>query len=207
MPFLAFFAVAATGTTAPPASLAGLYQAHQMEIGAALELKGDGHFRYQLDYGAVSEAAEGDWAFDGQTLRLTTRPAPKAPSYELVRDDAARAGQITIRLVPPGFGANYRIDAFATDRAGRKGLVTTDSEGRVEAGKHRLSAIDPLVPVYQTVGGHFPLDRRRGHRLLLRFHANDIGRAAFNGEPLSVTGDTLTLERYGEQIRFIRSTP
>ena len=40
-----------------PASMAGLYQAQQMEVGAALELQKNGHFRYQLDYGAVSESA------------------------------------------------------------------------------------------------------------------------------------------------------
>ena len=51
-----------------PAALAGLYQAHQMEVGAALDLQRNGHFRYQLDYGAVSEAAEGDWTFDGKTV-------------------------------------------------------------------------------------------------------------------------------------------
>ena len=44
---------------APAAALAGLYQSRQMEVGAALELQKNGHFRYQLDYGAVSEHAEG----------------------------------------------------------------------------------------------------------------------------------------------------
>ena len=63
-----------------PASMAGLYQAQQMEVGAALELQKNGHFRYQLDYGAVSESAEGDWTFDGKTVRLTTNPRPSQPS-------------------------------------------------------------------------------------------------------------------------------
>src|SRR5690348_15886791 len=71
---------------AAPASVAGLYRANQMEIGAALELGRDGHFRYQLNYGAVSEQAKGDWTFDGNTVRLTSNPMPKEPSFELVRD-------------------------------------------------------------------------------------------------------------------------
>ena len=62
---------------APAASVAGFYQAQQMEVGAAVELQKSGHFRYQLDYGAVSEHAEGDWTFDGKTVRLTTKPAPE----------------------------------------------------------------------------------------------------------------------------------
>lgn len=49
----------------------GFYMAHQMEVGAALQLDEDGKFQYQLDYGAVSEAAEGNWTSDGSTIFLT----------------------------------------------------------------------------------------------------------------------------------------
>ena len=54
---------------APPVT--GFYRSNQMEIGAALELDPDGRFMYQLDYGAVSEAAEGTWTSDGTTVFLT----------------------------------------------------------------------------------------------------------------------------------------
>lgn len=50
---------------------AGFYVSNQMEIGAALQLDEDGKFQYQLDYGAVSEAAEGNWAIEGDTVILT----------------------------------------------------------------------------------------------------------------------------------------
>src|SRR3954447_12892231 len=95
-------------------AIPGLYQSHQMEVGAALELQKNGHFRYQLDYGAVSEHAEGEWIFDGNTVRLTTSPTPKQPSLELVRDDPAPIGQVSMTLEPPGFGQGYRLDAIAT---------------------------------------------------------------------------------------------
>jgi hypothetical protein len=193
---------------AAPAAVAGLYQAQQMEVGAALELKGDGHFRYQLDYGAVSEHAEGDWSFDGRTVRLTTRPAPNPPSFELIRDDPAPVGELSMTLEPPGFGQDFHIDAVGTDAvSGEKGLVTTDDQGRVLAGAHKLSAIDPMVPVYGTVAGHFALSQDRGHHLLLRFHANDLATAAFKGEPLSLTERGLVLNRYDSEIRFIRVRP
>lgn len=191
------------------ASLAGLYQAQQMEVGAALELQKNGHFRYQLDYGAISERADGDWTFDGKDVRLTTWPKPRRPSFELVRDDPAPAGEIRLVLEPPGFGAEgYHLDAVGTDAAsGEKGLVTTDENGRLDAAGHRLSAVEPLVPVYGAVGGHFPLSADRGHRLLLRFHANDLGHAAFDREPLQVTPRGLVLMRYDAEIRFIRVRP
>ena len=56
-------------TDAPPVT--GFYRSNQMEVGAALELDPDGRFMYQLDYGAVSEAAEGTWSSDGTTVYLT----------------------------------------------------------------------------------------------------------------------------------------
>src|SRR4051812_964471 len=164
---------------APLASVAGLYQTHQMEVGAALQLEKNGHFRYQLDYGAVSEHAEGSWTFDGKTVRLTTTPQPNAPRFELVRDDPAPAGDLAMTLEAPGFGEGYRLDAIATGPAGEKGRVSADDQGRVEAGGHKISIIEPLVPVYGGVGGTFPLSADRGHRLLLRFHANDLGTASF----------------------------
>lgn len=200
--------VLATAAAHAHSSPAGLYQSQQMEVGAALELQKNGHFRYQLDYGAVSEQAEGDWAFDGKTVRLTSKPMPKLPSFELVRDDPAPKGELVMTLEPPGFEEGYRLDAVGTDaNSGQKGLVTTDENGKVDAGGHSLSAVDPMVPVYGTVGGHFPLSSDRGHRLVLRFHANDLGHAAFDREPLNVTSRGLVLMRYDTEIRFVRVRP
>ncbi|HEX3676237.1 MAG TPA: hypothetical protein VHU79_02425 [Sphingomicrobium sp.] len=124
--------------------------------GQALELKKDGHFRYQLDYGAASDEAEGDWTFDGKIVCLTTRPMPKLPSFELVRDDPAPKGELAMTLEPPGFGEDFRIDAVAIDAAtGEKGPVTTDAEGLVDSGARTLASVDPLVPVLRDHRGPF----------------------------------------------------
>jgi hypothetical protein len=56
---------------AEPPSITGFYRSNQVEIGAALELDEDGKFQYQLDYGAVSESAEGSWSSDGSNVYLT----------------------------------------------------------------------------------------------------------------------------------------
>ena len=60
-------------------AVAGMYETDQMEVAAALDLQRGGRFRYVLDYGAVSERGEGDWAFDGRSVRLTSNPMPPAP--------------------------------------------------------------------------------------------------------------------------------
>jgi hypothetical protein len=108
---------------------------------------------------------------------------------------------------PPGFGEGYRLDAIATDASGQKGRVTTDDQGLVEAGNHKLTALDPLIPVYGNIAGHIALSGDRGHRILLRFHANDLGTAAFEGEPLALTERGLVLNRYDSEIRFVRARP
>jgi len=58
---------------AQPQPLVGFYRAHQMEVGAALQLDADGQFQYQLDYGAASESAEGTWSSDGRAVYLTAK--------------------------------------------------------------------------------------------------------------------------------------
>lgn len=64
-----FAALLLAAADAPPVT--GFYVSNQMEIGAALELEEDGKFQYQLDYGAVSESAEGSWSSDGSNVYLT----------------------------------------------------------------------------------------------------------------------------------------
>jgi hypothetical protein len=64
--------------------VSGFYRSNQMEIGAALQLDDDGRFQYQLDYGAVSEAAEGNWSSDGINVYLTAtrmEGAYKVPNF------------------------------------------------------------------------------------------------------------------------------
>lgn len=68
---------------APP--VIGFYRSNQIEIGAALQLDEDGKFQYQLDYGAVSEAAEGNWSSDGSAIYLTAtrmEGAYKVPNFD-----------------------------------------------------------------------------------------------------------------------------
>lgn len=65
------------GAASPAAEkVAGLYEIDQMEMAGGLELRPNGRFRYALEYGAVSEQAEGVWTVDDGIVRLTTKPMP-----------------------------------------------------------------------------------------------------------------------------------
>jgi len=194
---------------AAASSPAGLYEIHQMEMAGGLELQANGHFRYAFSYGAADEEAEGDWTSDGKTIRLTTRPAPMPPNFELVRDDPAPKGELSLALEPPGFGWEGSIDALVTIAgSGKKARVRTEGDGRIEipAGV-TVTTIEPVVPIYGGTGSPIALSANSGHRLLLRFKPNDLGTAAFKQEPLAIDGNDLLLERYEAVIRFLRVRP
>ncbi len=65
---------------ADPAALPGFYIGNQSEVAAAIELEPDGRFAYALDYGAVSETAEGRWRLDGERVVLTVEKSQGAAS-------------------------------------------------------------------------------------------------------------------------------
>jgi hypothetical protein len=190
------------------ASVVGLYQTHQMEIGAALWLRKNGHFRYQFDYGAISESAEGDWTFDGKTVRLTTRPTPKPPSFELVSDDPAPKGELYMTVDSPGLEWGHPLEAIASQDMKSGFEISADESGRVDLkDKPTVAALSPEMPVYGPTNRTFALTADRGHRLLFRFHPNDLGKAMFKDEPLTREGRDLILLHYGAKIRFIRVRP
>jgi hypothetical protein len=201
---LVLLAAAASATTSP----AGMYQSHQMEVAAGLELRKDGHFRYALEYGAVSETGEGEWRAEGRTVRLTSKPMPRAPSFELVRDEPAAKGELYMTLEDPGFEWGHALRAIAKGDSDGGFEISADDSGRVDlSGKPAVSAVAPEMPVYGPTEDVFALSAERGHRLLFRFHPNDLGRARFDNQPLERDGPDLLLRRYDTTIRFVRVAP
>ena len=194
---------------APAASsLPGIYRSQQMEVAAAIELTEDGRFRYALDYGAVSEEAEGKWISDGKSVRLTSAPMPKPPGFEIVRDDPAPLGQLWVQFENPGFEWGGPLEMLVTVD-GLTTLVRTapDDHGRVDVGQGRVIAIQPLIPVYEEFGPPLKLAGDRGHRLTIRVLRNDLGKARFSSLPLAIDGDGLLLKRYDATIRLRRVGP
>jgi hypothetical protein len=203
------FATLLIAAAAPPqTSPVGAYEVRQMEMAGGIELKRDGHFRYAFTYGAVDEEGQGDWTFDGNAVLLTSNPMPKAPAFELVRDDPAPKGELYATLEDPGFEWGHGLEVLAADAKKNGFEITADETGRVDlSGKPPIVAVAPEMPVYGPTGDIFPLSTDRGHRLLFRFHANDLGKVRFARQPLARSGSDLLLERYGAAIRFLKSRP
>lgn len=71
---LMLIAADAPASPPPPATAsrwAGVYDGGQMELAALLELRTDGHFGFELSYGALDERAEGTWALKDNHIELT----------------------------------------------------------------------------------------------------------------------------------------
>jgi hypothetical protein len=197
-------AAAAVSPAAQPA-IAGLYVVDQMEMGGGLELQQDGRFRYQLDYGAVSESAEGDWAFDGNIVRLTSNPMPRQPDFIVERDDPAPAGELYVAIDNPDMSWSPLSVEVTVDGFGKPVEVYAQDDGRVDAPNgQRITAVKMLMPVYETGGEPVKLSADRGHRLLFKPRMNDIGKAALRGEPLQVRDSDLVMHRYDAEIVFRR---
>lgn len=190
----------------PAADAAGLYVASQMEMAGALELQPGGRFRYRLDYGAVSEQADGDWVADGSAIRLTSNPMPKLPLFTLVRDEPAPAGQLFVALDEshPGWKP---LEVEVTPESGGQAIrLSAGDDGRVEMPDGvRAARVKLVLPVYESAGELVKLASGSGHRLVFRLEPNDLGIASFRSQPLTLDRGAIIMHRYETTIVFRRA--
>lgn len=191
------------------ATLAGVYEIHQMEIGGGLELKRDGRFRYAFTYGAVDEEAAGTWTSDGMSVHLTSEPMPKQPSFELVSDTPAAACTLSLTVDWGRFNWSSPPDALVTYDGTPTELhfLQADEQGMLHPDNCAVASVVPIVPMFDIPGEPLKVAPASGHKLLLRFAPNDLGHVAFRGEPLKIDGSGLLMERYDAEIRFVRVRP
>lgn len=178
-------------------SLAGTYNGGQMEVAAQLALKPDGHFSYELAYGALDEAAEGNWEFKAGAVYLTTVPAVKLPQFVVESDQPGPSGGLWIKISngPVMQGAPQRIFLVYGPNE-EPGMVEIADDGRVPfPGNRRPTAIVPEIPVYPVMSKAIPLTGTGGHRLVMRFEPNDIGKADFRAQRLSIEDGVLVMPR------------
>lgn len=91
---LAAVLVAAAPASPSAQDLIGIYRLSQIEMGGGLQLSPNGRFRYELDYGAVSEAAEGKWRLEADGIHLDSEPMDVGVLSEIERSDAGLKDQL-----------------------------------------------------------------------------------------------------------------
>ena len=188
-------------------SLAGMYDGHQMEVGAQLLLKPDGHFEYELAYGALDEEGKGTWEFRDGAVFLTSVPAVVPPRFVVVSDTPEPKGGLWIKLVKP-LSTDSRQRVYLIYGPGEEAdmsEVGDDGHVPIPAGK-KPTAILPEIPVYPVQTKPIPLTGTGGHRFVLKFEPNDIGKADFNKTRLEIKDGVLVMTRrdLGLQLEFKR---
>ncbi|URD59737.1 hypothetical protein M8312_07850 [Sphingomonas sp. KRR8] len=189
--------------------LEGEWRTSQMEMAGALKLMPGGRFRYALSYGAADEVAEGRWELRGDRIALTSDPMPVPPAFVLLKDEPAPAGELWVKLDPPGFGFQLPLELWLGYADLEPELLRTDSDGQVRLGTLPYpKTLVPQLPIYGgEVAGRVGLDPAHGHRVTFRFVPNDLGKVAFKGEQLMIDGETLSMNRFDTGIRFRKVTP
>jgi hypothetical protein len=188
------------------ASLAGQYDGGQMEVGAALWLKPDGHFRYELSYGALDEQASGRWTASGDKVLLTSDPV-KAPRISIVSQKQGAPGALRITMdVKDPYDQQY-FNAIITTASGEfdNEQLGIDGLNWPFPSTEAPTAVRLINDVYQIASEPVKLDA--GAELIFHFEANDLGKADFRGTPLQVEGDVLVLKRFGLTLKFRRKGP
>ena len=185
------------------ASLAGNYDGHQMEVGAELILRPDGHFQYELAYGALDESAEGTWDIKDNAVLLTTVPAVKPPRFVVVTDTPEPNGGLYIRLTKPIMqGSRQRVFLIYGPNE-QPDMTEVADDGHVPfPGGRRPTAIVPEIPVYPVMSEAIPLTGTGGHRITLRFEPNDIGRADFHPMRLPIEEGALIMTRPDLELKL-----
>jgi hypothetical protein len=200
--------LAAAASPLPPAAarLVGVYDGHQMEMAAGLELSANGRFQYGLSYGALDEQAEGKWTVSGDRVVLTSDPVT-APRLIYLGQKAAPAGRFQITLeIPKGMTAQYFRGMFVTAKGHGGNEQLSDDEPRswpIDRADPPIKAVVAL-PMFELHGDPVAIDPAKGYWLQFRFEPNDLGKVDFKATPLAIEGGDLLLDRFDRHIRFHR---
>lgn len=202
---LAFAAHPAKAAPDRPAALVGPYDGGQMEVGAGLELMADGHFHYELAYGALDEAADGTWSVVGDRVVLASnRVVP--PRFVVVSRTTGEPGMLRGHLdFKDGYDQQY-FNALITQADGSIEQKQFGIEGLAWefAPASPPRSVRLVMEMYGVKGEPLVLDPAAGFEITWHFEANGLGKADLSATPLTIDKGVLVLERLGRTLRFKR---
>lgn len=176
------------------------------DAAGALELNGDGTFRFGLSVGALDMTAAGRWVRAGEGITLRTEPRPVPPVFSLARAEPGRGdGTISIKVTWPNGRGIAGID-FRILREGAEPIENyTQVDGWTsEPGpNHRLLSIALSEPIHQIVSPVFAVPADAGVFTFV-LTPNGMGIADFNEAPAERDADGLTLHWRGGKLRFVK---
>ncbi|MBO9575551.1 MAG: hypothetical protein J7494_07445 [Sphingobium sp.] len=207
LPLLAALTLLAPAPAAAQILHAGLYRAQAgPDVASAIELAPDGRFRYQRSEGALDEEAAGRWTPAEGGVLLETLPHPRPPEWQINTIGEAKESPMTVTVKVPGGdnlqGIYLRVGFTNGDRVA--GSTQYDGWSMEPDDTRQPAWIEFSEPIHGVASQRFELPRRRGLALNVTLVPNEIGVAAFDKTPVSITRDGLVLHWRGRDIPYAR---
>jgi len=188
----------------------GLYRAQAgPDVASMLELAGDGRFRYQRSEGALDEQASGRWTQTTDGVTLETLPHPRPPEWQINTIGEAQESPLTVMVRVPGGGTDslagiyLRIGFANGDR--QAGMTQYDGWQMDPAETRQPIWIEFSEPIHGVASKRFDLPPRKGMALSVTLVPNDIGIAAFDKTPVTLTKDGIVLHWRDQDIPYARA--
>ncbi len=196
--------VSTSAPRADTACISGHYHGTGTEIAAALELRETGRFRYVLIYGALDERAEGHWEVADGHVVLTSDPVV-APAFVFVGEKASPDGAIHVDLdLPDGMSRQY-FDAELAVAGGETEIYQFAEDGlSVDTVGAAVESVRVLLPLFGLASEPHAVSGMHAASLRFRFEPNDLGKVAFNAEPLQIEPGVVVVTRHGRTLRLLR---
>ncbi|HEY1124207.1 MAG TPA: hypothetical protein VGE65_01130 [Sphingobium sp.] len=188
----------------------GLYRAQAgPDVASMLELAGDGRFRYQRSEGALDEQASGRWTQTPEGATLETLPHPRPPEWQINTIAEAKDSPLTVMVRVPGGGPDglagiyLRIGFANGDR--QAGMTQYDGWQMDPDETRQPIWIEFSEPIHGVTSQRFDLPKQGRMALTVTLVPNDIGIAAFEKTPVTVTKDGIVLHWRGQDIPYARA--
>jgi hypothetical protein len=188
----------------------GLYRAQAgPDVASALEIAPDGRFRYERSEGALDEQASGRWTQTADGVTLETLPHPRPPEWQINTIGEAKESPLTIVVRVPGGGTDslagiyLRIGFANGDR--QAGMTQYDGWQMDPAETRQPVWVEFSEPIHGVASKRFDLPQRKGMALSVTLVPNDIGIAAFDKTPVTMTKDGIMLHWRDQDIPYARA--
>lgn len=196
---------AAADASAADPTPAGHYVLTGMrEVGSELHLSPDSQFEYMLAYGAYDEYAQGTWKVDGRKVILNTAGEAVPPRFVLKESAHDPEPGISVKVVDRNGQGLPLIDILLdVDGSGGHEGYTQPNGYNVQADKAAAPKLIALaVKMYQVDWQAFTDLPPTHNRYVFLFEPGTLGKAQFRDLAFDWEGDTLTVVREGQRMRY-----
>ncbi len=184
----------------------GKYVHSEMELAAGLWLKADGTFQYFLTVGSLDERAIGRWTASGDRIILVNDPVPVPPTITAGPVGRDPPTKLRLKVTTPSGRGVPGVDLIVGFDAGS--LV----EEYTQANGWTLPADEKREPRWVTLSmssyglhsARFPIVAQTANAMTYILTPNDIGVVNFAAVNVTMEGESLTVMREGQSMRFAK---